>query len=173
MARSDEAAPMPVTAGSVVSLVPGGAFSGGRFLDTDSTGMSVRFGIPTTTASTSISATARPYLRIFRGRGRGAGVQRGNYRRASRRGGRIVGRKRTDNPAEFAAHPSRRGDSRGRARGGCSGTFRRGMASRTVRSVTGKCIFRPLTSRSGLLSSSATAIGAYLSSQTVARSWLT
>ena len=47
--------------------MPGGALSGGRFLDTDSTGMSVRFGIPTTTASTSISATARPYLRIFRG----------------------------------------------------------------------------------------------------------
>src|SRR6516162_3509201 len=42
-----------------------------------------------------------------------------------------------------------------------------------VRSVTGKCIFRPLALRSGLVSSSATVIGAYLSSQTVARSWLT
>ena len=59
---------MVVTAGSAVSLMPGGNLSGGRFLDTDSTGMSVRSSIPTTTASTSISATARPYLRIFRSR---------------------------------------------------------------------------------------------------------
>ena len=49
---------------------------------------------------------------------------------------------------------------------------RHGLTDR-VRSVTGKCIIRPLTSRSGLLSSSAAVIGAYLSSQTVARSWLT
>jgi len=46
---------------------------------------------------------------------------------------------------------------------------RRGLIVR-VRSVT---IFRPLTSRSGLVSSSATVLGVYLSSQTVARSWLT
>ena len=68
MARSGEAAPMAVTAGSAVSLMPGGNLSGGRFLDTDSTGMSVRFSMTPTTASTSISATARPYLRIFRSR---------------------------------------------------------------------------------------------------------
>ena len=41
MARSGEAAPMAVTAGSAVSLMPGGDLSGGRFLHTDSTGMSV------------------------------------------------------------------------------------------------------------------------------------
>ena len=68
MARSGEAAPVAVTAGSAVSLMPGGNLLGGRFLDTDSTGMSVRFSMPPTTASTSISATARPYLRIFRSR---------------------------------------------------------------------------------------------------------
>jgi hypothetical protein len=54
MARSGEATPMEVTAGSVVSLMPSGNLSGGRFLDTDSTGMSVRFCMSTT--------TARPYL---------------------------------------------------------------------------------------------------------------
>ena len=48
--------------------MPGGNLSGGRFLDTDSTGMSVRFSMPPATAATSISATARPYLRIFRSR---------------------------------------------------------------------------------------------------------
>jgi hypothetical protein len=45
MARSGEAAPMAVTAGSAVSLMPGGNLSGGPFLDTDSTGMSVRFSM--------------------------------------------------------------------------------------------------------------------------------
>jgi hypothetical protein len=68
MARSGEAAPMAVTAGSAVSLMPDGNLSGGRLLDTDCTGMSVRFSMPPTTASSSISAMARPYLRIFRSR---------------------------------------------------------------------------------------------------------
>jgi hypothetical protein len=41
MAKSGEATPMAVTAGSAVSLMPSGNLLGGRFLDTDSTGMRV------------------------------------------------------------------------------------------------------------------------------------
>jgi hypothetical protein len=116
MVRSGEPAPMAVAAGSAVSLMPGGDLSGGRFLDTDCTGMSVRFSMPTTTASTSIFGDGSAVFAHFSQpicRGPRAGVQRGNYRRASRRGGRIVGRKRTDNPAEFGGQPGGRRDSKG------------------------------------------------------------
>ena len=135
MARSGEAAPMAVTAGSAVSLMPGGNLSGGRFLDTDSTGMSVRFSMPPTTASTSISATARPYLRIFRSRSvedeeRGSseeiiGAHPAEAAGSSAEREQTIQQNLADIPAVAAIAAAER-------EAGCGGAFRRGMASRTA-----------------------------------------